>query len=506
MRRLLLFLVLCAALPAAANERNTEGVGLTVYSAPAQNQYNQYNQQQYWNPATQRWEQLPGGYAVVKDYRKLTLQKGANTIRFTDVARLIDATTVHFSSLADPKGTAVVEQSFEYDLVSADKLLSKYIDKAVTLVLAGDKVVKGTLMSFDGAQIVLKTDDPSEPIQVVQRADNVRNIRFGALPQDLITKPTLVWLLDAAKAGEQLVKVTYQTNGMSWNADYTAVIAKDDKAIDLSAWVTITNQSGAGYKDADLKLVAGDVHRVTPVASTETTVTADKDAEDDHRAGGFQEKSFFEYHMYTLGRRTSIPDSSIKQIELFTPALGVPASKVFVYRGGNPWSDYGSPEMDQGYGVTGNKKVDIFLEFQNGQKQGLGIPLPAGRVRVYKLDDADNSLEFIGEDQIDHTPKDEKVRLRLGNAFDIVGERKQTDFKVDYDAHWLVESFEVKIRNHKQEDVEVLVLESMVRWVNWSIDKKSADYQKQDAHNVIFPLKVKKDGETVLTYTVRYTW
>jgi hypothetical protein len=401
----------------------------------------------------------------------------------------------------------VVEQSFEYDLVSADKLLQKYIDRPLTLILTGDRQLKGTLLSYDGAQIVLRTDDAAEPVQVIQRADNLKTIKFSKLPGELITKPTLVWLVAAAKAGEQLVNVTYETAAMSWVADYTAVIGKGDKSIDLSAWVTITNQSGGGYQDAELKLVAGDVNRAPEQqgqgygrASRHAYATPAAEA-----PAGFAEKSFFEYHMYTLGRKTSIPERSIKQIELFAPAVGVPARKVFVYFGGTPWYDYGSAQTDRNYGSSGNKKVDIYIEFKNGKQEGLGIPLPAGRMRVHKADD-DGSLELIGEDRIDHTPKDETVRLKLGSAFDIVAERKQVDFKSDYDAHWIEESFEVRVRNHKDEDVEVLVKEILFRWVNWQITKKSHEYQKDDAHTVYYPLKVKKNGETVLTYTVKYTW
>src|SRR5688572_19173309 len=497
-------LVLSAAATAGAQkERTTEGAGLTIYNAQQNNYYGYQNQ--YWNPSTQRYESYASGYAVVKEWRKLKLDKGKNTLRFTDVAKLIDATTVYFRSLTDPSGTTVLEQNFEYDLVSADKILSKYIGRPLTLVLEGDKTVNGTLLSYDAMQIVLQTDDKNEPVQIVQRADNLKNIKFSALPGGLITQPTLVWLLDVAKAGEHLAKVTYQTNGMSWLTDYTAVIDKGDKKIDLSGWVTITNQSGAAYKDAELKLVAGDVNRA-PTQYGYPAASAPAGDGAGSGAGGFVEKSFFEYHMYTLGRSTTLPDNSIKQLELFDPADGVPAKKIFHYFGGVDWYGYGSPYMDQYYGSSGNTKVDLYLEFDNDKKSGLGIPLPAGRVRVYKKDDADGSLELIGEDRIDHTPRDEKVRLKLGSAFDVVGERKQTDFKANYDGHEIVESFEIRIRNHKDEDVEVLVKEIMFRWTNWNIEKKSQDFTKDNAHTITFPVKVKKNSETVVTYTVKYTW
>jgi hypothetical protein len=495
-----------ASAPAAAQkERTTEGAGLTIYNAQQNNYYGYGYQNQYWNPSTQRYESYASGYAVVKEWRKLKLDKGKNTIRFTDVAKLIDATTVYFKSMTDPTGTSVLEQNFEYDLVSADKILSKYIGRPLTLVLENDKTASGTLLSYDATQIVLQTEDKNEPVQIIQRADNLKNIKFSALPGGLITQPTLVWLLDVAKAGEHLAKVTYQTNGMSWLTDYTVVIDKGDKKLDLAGWVTITNQSGAVYKDAELKLVAGDVNRAPSYQQPYGGAPA-ADMASGSGAGGFVEKSFFEYHMYTLGRTTTLSDNSIKQIELFDPADGVPAKKIFHYFGGVDWYGYGSAYTDQYYGNSGNKKVDIYLEFDNDKKSGMGIPLPAGRVRVYKKDEADGSLELIGEDRIDHTPRDEKVRLKLGSAFDVVGERKQTDFKANYDGHEITESFEIKIRNHKDEDVEVLVKEVLFRWSNWNIEKKSQDFTKDNDHTIYFPVKVKKNAETVVTYTVKYTW
>jgi hypothetical protein len=461
-------------------ERTSPGVGVTVYN---------------------------GGYAIVKEWRPLKLDAALNTIRFTDVAGQIDATSVHFKSVTDPQGTTVLEQSFEYDLISADKILQKHIDHPVTLVLKDGQEVKGRLLSFDYQQITLATDDAAAPVQIVQRYPYLRNLKFAELPGGLITKPTLVWLLHAAKAGEQLVKVTYETAGMSWSSDYTAVIAPGDKAIDLSGWVTINNNSGGSYKDAELKLVAGDVNRAPVTTTARTRGYAEKAAEmEDDEAQGFVEKSFFEYHLYTLGRATTIPDASVKQIELFPPVGAVPAKKIYFYFGGYDWGGYGGLYTDRDYGDTGNKKVDVYLEMKNDKPSGLGIPLPAGRIRVYKKDEADGSLELIGEDHIDHTPRDEQIRLKLGSAFDVVGERKQTDFKANYDGHEVIESFEVKIRNHKDEDIDVIVKEVMYRAVNWQITTQSHNGEKKDSRTVHYPLKVPKNGETVLTYTVKYTW
>jgi hypothetical protein len=223
---------------------------------------------------------------------------------------------------------------------------------------------------------------------------------------------------------------------------------------------------------------------------------------------GFTEKAFFEYHLYTLGRRTTIPDRSLKQIELFDPVAAVPCRKVYLYDGLRdlPWWGGNGPNQDQNFGATGNRKVGVFMEIDNRKETGLGMPLPAGRMRVHKRDEADGFPELVGEDRIEHTPKDEKVRLKVGDAFDVVGERKQTGFECNFDQKWIRESVEIRLRNHRAEPVEVLVAERMYRWVNWIIETKSQDFAKKDSTLVHFPVTVPKDGETVLTYTVKYTW
>jgi len=495
-------LVPLLALVAAAGEPTDEGVGLTIYSSPGGGQ----PRPPVWNPRKQVWEQASPGFAVVKERRRLRLAGGAEAVRFTDVAALIDPTSVHFVSLTDPAGTYVLEQNFEYDLVSGEKLLQKFLDRTVEIEREKGEILSGVLLSADPAQIVLRTADPASPVRILARAD-AKHVRLPELPGGLITRPTLVWLLRAEKPGDQLAKVTYQTEGMRWNADYTAVIAPGDAALDLAGWVTIHNESGASYRDADLKLVAGDIHRATESGVEEDLRFARAEAKSEGDAGGFQEKAFFEYHLYTLGRKTSLADRAIKQIELFDPVQGVPARKIFLYYGGVGGRTYGgSPYFDRNFGISSNRKVDIHLEFRNAKEGGMGMPLPAGRVRVYKKDDADGSLELIGEDRIDHTPKDEKVRLTLGSAFDIVGERKQTDFRMDERAHWIRESFEIRIRNHKTEAVEVIVKENLYRWSNWEIEKKSHAFTKEDARTIHFPVAVPPDGETVVTYTALYTW
>jgi hypothetical protein len=225
-------------------------------------------------------------------------------------------------------------------------------------------------------------------------------------------------------------------------------------------------------------------------------------------AGGFVQKSFFEYHLYTLGRLTTIPDRSTKQVELFAPAKSIPCDKVLVYYGLDAQfrGFQGDVNMDRSFGSQGNKKVDVYLRFKNSKDTGLGMPLPAGRIRVSKVDPDDQSLEFVGEDAIDHTPKDESVLVKMGSAFDVVGERRQLDFRLDTNRKFMEEDIEVKVRNHKEEPVEVLVKENLYRWVQWSIIKKSHDFQKTDSRTIQFPLTIDKDGEAVVRYTVRYTW
>jgi len=523
LRMSLVLAALLAALAAAPLQGeeppkpDAEGLSLTVYrdSEELQRFYQQYGGgyagYRYYDPARGQYvERLPG-WGVVKVRRKLAFQEGLNVVRFQDVAAHIDATTVLVTSLTDPQGTFVQEQNYEYDLVGPDKLLQKYIDRPLAVAAEGGEV-QGELLSYDNANLVLRTSDQTNPIRVISRPQNVREIRFSALPGGLITRPTLVWHLVAKKSGQHLVQATYHTGNITWKADYTATVSGDEKSLDLAAWVTIENRSGAVYPDARLKLVAGDVHRVLPAQLRYQMAQYGGRMERGRDGGGrpqFQEKSFFEYHLYTLGRPASLENNSEKQIELFNPVSGVPVKKRLVYYGGRGMYTYGGgsgPNQDRNFGLQCNPKVDIYLELKNAKEAGLGIPLPAGRMRVYKRDLDDKAMEFIGEDEVDHTPKDEVLRLRMGSAFDVTGERRQTDFQVKYNEHWLTESFEIKIRNHKTEDIEVMVQEDLYRWVNAEITVSSHKHEKLTPQRALFTLQVPKDQEAALTYTVRYTW
>ena len=443
------------------------------------------------------------GFAIVRDERELSLPAGRSVQRFVDVAAYIDPTTVNFVSLTDP-GTRVLEQSYQFDLVSAQKLLQKHVGRTVTVERsgagAGTTTVSGTLLSAtDG--LVLRAGDGS-----ITTLKDYATARFTELPGGLITRPTLEWTLNSPRGGKQRTRVSYETGGVTWWADYNLVFnpGKDANSgqLDVSAWVSILNMSGASFQNTRLKLVAGDVQRnqtVTLRRSVRVEAMAMADA-----APGFTEKAFSEFHLYTLGRPADLPDNSTRQLELFEQVRQVPARKQLIYRGAE--SFFGGPVLDREVGVGGTGKVDVYLEFRNERSAGLGVPLPAGRIRVSQLDSADGSLEFIGEDRLDHTPKDEKVRIRLGSAFDVVGERKQVDFAIDTRARWLEEEVEIRVRNRKNEAVEVSVVEGLYRTPNWKMLTRSQEYTRQDARTLVFPLKIASDAEAVVRYRVRYSW
>ena len=446
------------------------------------------------------------GYALVREDRPFALKAGRNLIRIDDVPAFIDPTTVSFASLTDPAHTRVVEQSFEFDLTSTAKLLSRYLGRDITVEQArgqGVEMVSGTLVGTQGA-LILKQPDGS-----VRVVPSNAGVRLPGLPGGLISKPTLVWDIEAANAGTQKARFTYQTGGMTWWTDYNLTYSEPSPgacSVDVAAWVTLVNQSGASFDDAKLKLVAGDVQRVqrAQYAPQEQAYAASPAPA---RAKGFEEKSFFEYHMYTLGRPTSLAQNSTKQIELFPAASHVGCEKALVYYGQGSRPYYGGLVTDRDPGMQSNRKVDVYLRLKNSAANHLGIPLPAGRIRVAQLDPADRSLEFVGEDAIGHTAREETVQVKLGSAFDVVGERRQVDYHVDTSAKWIEEEFEVKVRNRKPgEAVSVDVRESLYRWSNWTITRKSQDYVKEDSRTIHFPVRIAPNGEAVVRYTVRYTW
>lgn len=439
---------------------------------------------------------------LVTENRTFHLKHGVNELQITDVASQIDATSVHFKSLTDPEGTSVLEQNFQYDLLNQDKLLDKYVGKEISLETMdgknGDKptIMKGILLSNSGGRILkvgsqIYVNPPGNPV-------------LPELPEGLLTKPTLLWHIKADKSADHNCEVTYMTGGMSWKADYVVVTSAKDDKMDLNAWVTLDNTSGAVYKDAKLKLVAGDVNRVDNSRPEGRVYKAMAMASGMAEDKAFEEKSFFEYHLYTLQRPTTLMNNETKQIEM-AKAADIPLKKKYIYDGAQNVYLYNSDyaNVDPGFGTQSDKKVWVILEFKNSKDNNLGIPLPQGRIRVYKKD-TDDSLQFIGEDSIDHTPKDETVRVKMGKAFDVVGERKHKDYVADKRS--FQETFEIKLRNHKEEPITVNVVEHMYRGNNWKMIDKSADYKKKDANTIEFEVPVPKDGEATVTYTVKYWW
>ena len=447
------------------------------------------------------------GYALVSDTREMIFPNGRGELRFTDVAQRIDPTTVAFASLTDPSGTRVLEQNYQFDLVSQVKLLNRYIGEqiVVTQSAGAERIThKGTLLGArDG--LLMQTESGG-----VLALNNYDSFAFASLPGGLITRPTLVWLVDAKKAGAHQARVAYQTKGMTWWADYNVILNADEARpkMDLSAWVTLVNQSGGSFPQAKIKLVAGEVNRA-PAAPQANSVVM-KSAMMDMAAPapeGFQESGLFEYHLYTLGRRSDVPDNSAKQLELFPGKVNIPARRplVFTVPGYQNMMYYGSANTDQNLGTFAKGEVNAYLEFDNKEANGMGMPLPKGRVRVSQAG-PDGALEFIGEDAIEHTPKNETLRLKLGKAFDVVGDRTRTDFQVDTTAKTLTESFKISVRNRKKIATTVLVREYMYRWSGWDVTQSSIKGNKRDAQTLDFPLEIAADGEAEVTYTVRYQW
>jgi hypothetical protein len=412
--------------------------------------------------------------ALVKDRRTIEVQPGVSEYAFTGVPALIDPTSVRF----DPgKGgeLGVLEQNFRYDLVSREKLLERYLDKPTKILTKHDKFHEGILKTASGS-LVLQTDDGV----VVLTEDEVADITLPEIPEGLITRPTLVWRLDNGGPKSRDVEIAYLTNGMAWHAEYVAAVDPKDTKMSLSGWVSIENHSGATYKDANLKVVAGDVHRVTdqppmPLGRMKDMAMAAEGAQ-------FEERAFFEYHIYDLQRPATIADREVKQIQLF-PDREVPIRKVYVYEP-----------------TRVPDKVQVEVEFKNEKDQGLGMPLPGGKFRVYR-EDADGALEFAGEDRIDHTARDEKVSVALGNAFDLVGERTERESRRVSDRIY-ERSVEIKLRNRKEsEAVTILVREHPGG--DWKVLESSHEWKKPKAADLEFEIPVKAGEEIVLTYRVR---
>ncbi|TSA15606.1 DUF4139 domain-containing protein [bacterium] len=460
--------------------------------------------------------------SLIREERPIRLIKGMNRVILPDIPATIDGTSLHFLSLTDPAGVRVLEQNYQYDLVHQAKLLERYIGKEVEFIRVNPQTkqeytVRGKLIATGyafqpqyGAAVpnYYSTGGMIAEVDGKIEINPAGRLVLPALSEGLILRPRLEWLLNSNREGQHKTEISYLAGQLNWTCNYVALLNSDDSRIDVTGWVTLTNNSGTSFRNAGLKLVAGDVNVVKGAMEYEARLSAKRDMIQDASAPQFRQTELFEYKLYSLQRRTDLNNNETKQIELAS-ANGVTAHKVFIYDGladqWRTWYRNYSYRSQGSFGQQSNTKVGVYVTFKNELASGLGIPLPKGKVRVYKRDD-DGKEQFIGEDNIDHTPKDEEVRLYLGNAFDIVGERAQKDFKSYASGHVVEETIEIKLRNHKEEQVEVQVYEHPWRWSQWEIVKSNADWTKVDQTTLRFPVKLEKGAEKMVSYTIRYTW
>jgi hypothetical protein len=431
--------------------------------------------------------------ALVRDVRRLRLPAGTLDLRYMDIAAQVNPATVHIVSLNAPRDLSVLEQNYEYDLLSPQKLVQKYVGKELTLVRVvtennstKEVPVKATLLALNEGPVWKVGNEIITGI-------GADRYEFPDLPENLYSKPTLVWLLENARAGEQTVEASYLTNQVNWNADYVLTIRSDQKGADLNGWVTVINNSGTAFRNAQLQLVAGEVHRVSEAPTLAPRAMVMKAVE---AAGSqFAQEPISEYHLYTLERRTNLQENETKQISLLG-ATGIEVDKIFEVDGQQFY--YHNAQRP---GQPIKEPVQVHIKFKNSQENSLGIPLPAGTVRVYQ-GDSKGRVQFIGEDRIGHTPKDETLDLHIGNAFDVVAERKQTDFKSFGRAFEF--AFEVSLRNHKPEPITVVVNEPIGG--DWTMLDSNYKYEKTAAFAARFTVPVAANAESVLKYRVRVQW
>lgn len=435
--------------------------------------------------------------ALVKDQRRVSLKPGATALAFRDVSARMRPETAQLRSVSAPGSFSVQEQNFDFDLLTPQKMLEKYVGRTVNVVrtnpaTGAETSEVATVLSANNG-VVLKIGERIEtgiPGRLV----------FGDVPSNLRDRPTLVMALDNTGATQQDVELSYLTGGLAWKADYVVELNATDDKLDISGWVTLTNTSGTSYRNAKLQLVAGDVNQVAPELARGGIKMMAAPAAAMAKDSRMAEESLFEYHLYTLGRPTTIAENQTKQVALLS-ATGVPARKELLLQGNDYYYQGAAGELGQ------KMKVAVFVEFDNKEAAHLGMPLPKGVVRVYKKDGAGNA-QFIGEDRVDHTPKNEKVRLKLGEAFDVTADKKQTDFKKlsgTSKYNYVFESaYELVLKNAKKEAVTVTVQEPVPG--DWQILNTSHTYTKGAANTAVWKLNVPAEGSTVLTYRalVRY--
>ena len=430
--------------------------------------------------------------ALVRDVRDLQLPKGRADLNFVDIAATVNPATVHLRSLTEPSRVQVLEQNYEYDLLEPDKLLHKYVGRDVTVLRPSDdgdrtreKPVKARLISYNTAPVWQIGDE-------VVTGLGVGELRFPSVPNNLYTRPTLIWTLDNTGALHHRLETSYLAGNLSWNADYVLTVSRDDRTSDLDGWVTLTNGSGTAFRNTRLQLVAGDLNRVREEFSRALEAAKAPIA----RAAPMAQESFSEYHLYTLGRKTTINNNETKQLSMLS-GTGIPVQKRYVVDGQAFYyrnaQHPGSPLKDS---------VHVYYEFKNDEHSGLGMPMPAGTVRVYQSDSG-GGVQFVGEDRIDHTPKDETLHVKIGSAFDVVCERNQTDFEKVAGNVYEVE-YEVTLRNHKTAPIVVDVNEPIGG--TWQMLRASHTWKKSSAWAAAFSVPVAADSTSVLKYRVRVTY
>jgi hypothetical protein len=432
--------------------------------------------------------------ALIRDVRNLQLVRGAGNLRFMDIAATVNPATVHFRSLTEPSAVSVLEQNYEYDLLDPDKLLRKYVGREVTLMrnrteggATRQEEVKATLLSYNTSPVWKIGNE-------IVTGIGADHMRFPELPETLYSRPTLIWTVQNDGAPRHRVEASYLAGRLAWNADYVLTVARDDKAADLNGWVTLTNNSGTAFKNARLQLVAGDLNRVRQQLNrmADLAAPAAKAVAEQTMA----QESFSDYHLYSMARKTTINNSQTKQVSMLA-GTDVPVVKRYVVEGQN---FYYHNQMHPGSPVK--DLVQVYYQFKNEEKAGLGLPMPAGVLRVYQQD-SKGGVQFVGEDRITHTPKDETLNVKIGNAFDVVCERNQTDFqKIASNVYEL--EYEVTLRNHKASAIAVEVNEPIGG--TWRMITSSHQWTKTSAWAAQFKVPVAADGTAVLKYRVRITY
>jgi len=465
-------------------------------------------------------------FAVVKQGLALDLKPGQNHVEVTDITGHLEPDSVFLRSLEEGRHLRILEQNYRNDPVSEQMLLSLYEGKTIDFLAPDKTIVQGRIIrsgfvphstvaygqQYYQAQAMYVQEGTGQPVIEVNGKLQFTlpgQPIFPALADDTVLKPTLSWELDTDKAGKSTAELSYVTGGMNWEASYNVVAPTKGTDLELVGWVTLDNQSGKTFRDARIKLMAGDVNKVQPALGVYAKMQAVSADSRESVGPQIMEKAFDEYHLYTLERATTLHDRETKQVE-FVRAAGVKSKTVYVYDGWKVDPNYRNWPMEtirvqDAFGTQSNSKVWVMQEFKNSSENHLGIPLPKGRVRFYRRDD-DGQLEFTGENEIDHTPKDELIRIYTGNAFDLTGERRRVDYKLNSQARWVDESFEIKVRNHKSTPVEVRIVEHLYRWTNWDISKSSDPFNKVDSQTAAFTVQIPPDGEKVLTYQVHYSW